>query len=82
LAVTLRDDTWRGYAKAGEMLDFGVRDHNPLAFVDHVHELLLEVCPMLVGRFVRAPCKGTLDVTAGPRRGRELARHAAVLVVA
>ncbi len=53
LAVTLRDYTWRGYAKAGEMLDFGVREHNLLAFVDHVHELLLEVRLVLGGRFVR-----------------------------
>ncbi len=64
------------------MLDFRVQEHNPLAFVDHVHELLLEVRPMLMGRFVRAPCKGALDVTAGPRQGRELYKHAAVLVVA
>ncbi len=78
----MRDETWRGYAKAGEMLDFGVGEHNLLAFVDHVHELLLKVRLMLVGRFVRAPCEGPLDVTAGPRQGRELDRCAAVLVVA
>jgi hypothetical protein len=81
-AIALRNDTGRGYAEAGEVLDIGVWEHYPLAFVDHVHKFLLEVVQVLVGRFVRAPCEGALDLTAGPWRGGELDRRAAVLVVA
>jgi hypothetical protein len=54
-AVPLWDDPRRRDAKAREMTDGRVWEHNPLAFVDHVDEFFLEVIQILVGRFVRAP---------------------------
>jgi hypothetical protein len=81
-SVTLGDDTWRRNAKAREVLDSGVREHNPLPLVDHVDKLFFKVSQVFIGRFVRAPCEGALDLKAGPWRGGELDRRAAVLIVA
>jgi hypothetical protein len=55
---------------------------NPLPFVDHVHEFSFKIVEVFVGGFMRAPREGALNLKAGPRRGGELDRHAAVLVEA
>jgi hypothetical protein len=45
------------------------REHDPLALVDHVHELVFEEGEVLIARLVGTSIHGSLDVLLGPWNG-------------
>jgi hypothetical protein len=65
-AVTLRDHAQWAEAEVGEMLDQVVGEENPLSFLHHGDDFLLEECDVLRGRLVGPPGTGSRQFGLAP----------------